>query len=193
MKVITIDREYGAGGHAVGRAVAQLLDIPLYDKDIVKQAALTSGITPEQLEREEERITGGDTFLNAIIPMGFDMKHVVFENESKAIIELAKQGPCVIIGRCACAVLKEAGIPAVNVFLHEDTESKIPRVAELLGTDNREDILAAMKKRDKQRKAYFYYFTDRQWDNVHEYTLCLDTGRLSTDVCANLIAQVAQA
>lgn len=192
MKIITIDREYGAGGHSVGQAVADRLGIPLYDKDIIKQAALTSGITPEQLAREEERMTGGDSFINAIIPVAFDVKHVVFENETRAILDLAAQGPCVIIGRCACSVMKAAGIDAVHVFLHASTEAKVPRVAELLGTTDHDSIVAAMKKRDKQRKAYCGYYTDHAWDDMREYTLCLDTGRLSAELCAEIICAAAQ-
>ncbi len=192
MKVIAIDREYGAGGHTVGCIVSEKLGIPLYDKDIVKQAASTSGVPAEELEIEEEKITGGDTFINAIIPIAFDMKRVVFENETRAILDLAAEGPCVLLGRCASAVLKAADVDAVSVFLHEDVESRIVRVGELLGTDDRNEILAAMKKRDKQRIAYYNYFTDRHWGDVHEYTLCLDTGNISPEVCAEIICKAAQ-
>ena len=192
MKIITIDREYGAGGHSVGQAVADALGIELYDKDIIKQAALTSGMDAAQLEKEEERLTGGDSFINAIIPVSFDVKHVVFENEARAILDLAAKGPCVIIGRCACAVLKDAGIEALHVFLHASTEAKISRVAELLNTDDEDRIVAAMRKRDKQRKAYYEYYTDRHWGDVHEYDLCLDTGRLGNEFCVKLICEAAE-
>ena len=47
--IITIGREYGAGGHTVARIIAQRLGIPAYDKEIIKLTAEESGLTPMQV------------------------------------------------------------------------------------------------------------------------------------------------
>ena len=90
MKVITIDREYAAGGHTVGRALAKKLGVEIYDKDIIKHAAKKSGIEQGLVEDDEERISKVGAFLKAISPIAYDDKDTIFTYESQAIIELAK-------------------------------------------------------------------------------------------------------
>lgn len=191
MKVITIDREFGAGGHSVGRAVAAKLGIEFYDRDIIKEAAATSGVTPEQLEREEETLSGGTSFINAIIPMAYDVKDVVYKNESEIIRQFAAQGPCVILGRCGSAVLRDAGVETLDVFLFGEPKDRMARAGELMGLTDPDDILSGMNKRDKRRKAYFEYYTDRSWGVCGEYDLCLNTGTLGFDFCVDLICKAA--
>ena len=67
MKIITIDREYAAGGHTVGRALAKKLGVEIYDKDIIKHAAKKSGIEQGLVEDDEERISKVGAFLKANI------------------------------------------------------------------------------------------------------------------------------
>ena len=50
-KVITISREYGAGGHTIGKRVAQELGIELYDKDIVRETVRASGYDTETVQQ----------------------------------------------------------------------------------------------------------------------------------------------
>ena len=193
MKIITIEREYAAGGHTVGKAVADRLGIEIYDRDIIKQAAAASGITPEQLEAEEERLGGGTSFINHIVPIAYDVKDVVFENESQIILKFAAEGPCVILGRCGGVVLRKAGYDVLRVFLHASKEARIPRAGELLGLTDRDDILANMKRIDRARKAYFEYYTDHRWGDIHDYDLCLNVGELGVDWCVEAIVGAAQA
>ena len=56
-RVITISREYGAGGHSIGKQVAEKLGIQFYDRDIVRETAKASGFDTELIENEEEDVT----------------------------------------------------------------------------------------------------------------------------------------
>ena len=192
MKIVTIEREYGAGGHTVGKAVADALGVEIYDKDIIRNAAKASGIEAEQLAAEEERLGGGTSFINHIIPIAYDVKDVVFEHERDVILEFAKQGPCVLLGRGAGALLTDAGIECVRVFLHAPLEARLARAEELLGLTDHDDLVAAVRKIDKQRRSYFEYYTDHKWGDVHDYDLCLDFAALGADRCVDIICQVAQ-
>ena len=136
MKIITLSREYGAGGHSIGRQVAAALGVEIYDKDIILHSAEKLGIDPAQLEKEEEAITRSEAFLRTITPISYDRKDAFFETESEVILKLAALGPCVILGRCADTVLRGAGIPSLNVFLFADDEHRAQRVSELLNTSN---------------------------------------------------------
>ncbi len=192
MKIITIDREFGAGGHSVGRSVAKTLGIEFYDRDIIKEAALSGGFDAGLVEAEEERVSRMDAFIRAISPMAYDDKDVIFDHESKAIVKLAQRGPCVILGRCGAAVLAEAGIETLSVFLHADQEHRVKHAGELTGLTERADILRAMRKRDVARRSYAACYTDRHWGDAKEYTLSLDTGELGYDACAEIICLAAR-
>lgn len=196
MKVITIDREFGAGGHTVGLEVARRLGIELYDRDIIRKASEASGVESGQLEAEEERLSGGGSFINAIIPVSYDVKDIVFRNESQTIVDFAKAGPCVILGRCGSAVLRDAEIASLNVFLYASPADRLADAREVLGAGEDVDyaeVLRLMKKADKQRRSYFEYYTDRRWGVLGEYDLCLNTGVLGYDYCVQAICDAAKA
>ena len=114
MKVITIDREFGAGGHTIGREVAERLGIEFYDRDIIAKAAAAGGLDPAHVEAEEETISKTHAFISAISPNSYDAKDAIFAHERAVVVELAAQGPCVILGRCANAILREEGVQVLK-------------------------------------------------------------------------------
>jgi cytidylate kinase len=193
MKVITIDREYGAGGHTIGMEVAQRLGIEFYDQDIIRETAKASGLDVEEIRAEEERLSKTETFLHAITPVSFDIKDAIFEYEAQAVKELAKKGPCVLLGRCAAAVLEEAGIECVKVFLYADEKHRSVRASELLGIEDQVLLHKAIHKIDVARQAYYNAYTGKQWRAIEDQTLSLDTGIIPKDVCVDIICQAAQA
>ena len=192
MKVITISRDYGAGGHSIGKRVAKILGIEFYDKDIIKEAALAMGMAPESLEAAEEHITKADSFIRAITPISFDYKDTIFNYEREVIVNIASKGPCVILGRCAGDILQEKGIDCLNVYLYADTIHCAKRVGELLNTDDLNVIAKEMKKQNHTRNAYFSYYTGKQLKDAKNWHMVLDTGTLGYDLCAKLIAEAAQ-
>lgn len=193
MKVITIDREFGAGGHTIGWEVAKRLGIEFYDRDIIAKAALSGGLDPAHIEAEEEVISKTQAFINAISPMSYDAKDTIFAHESTAIIGFAKQGPCIILGRCANAILRSEGVEVLSVFLHADAQYRIESVGKILGTNDVAAISKAIRKKDIARRAYYQAYTDGQWGTVGEYALTLDTGVLSHETCVRIICDAAQA
>lgn len=192
MKVITLSREYGAGGHSIGREVAKRLGIEFYDKDIIKGVALKSGIEESLIANEGEEISKAESFIRAITPISYDQKDLIYETEKTVIEDIAKKGPCVILGRCADIILKEAGIDCLNVFLYADDTSRIKRVGELLNTKNEAEILKAMKKTDHNRHSYYTYFTYQKWGDYKNYNLMLDSGALGYEKCIDLIIDAAK-
>ena len=192
MKVITIEREYGAGGHTIGRAVAQRLGVEFYDRDIISQAAKASGLESDQVEKEEESLSKMSSFIRAITPDAFDIKDTIFEYESGVVLAFAKKEPCVILGRCAGAILTDEGVEHLSVFLRASEESRIPRAKELLNTDDDAAARRTLRKVDAARTAYYSCYIGRKWDDSAEYQLILDTGALSTEACVDIICRAAQ-
>ncbi|MBQ9031562.1 MAG: cytidylate kinase-like family protein [Parasporobacterium sp.] len=193
MKVITISRDYGAGGHSIGTKVAETLGIEFYDRDIIKETALEMGMDPGMLEADEERITKGDSFLRAITPISFDYKDSIFNYERNIIVKIASEGPCVILGRCAGDILQKEGIDCLNVYLYADQVHCAKRVGELLGTQDLNVIAKEMKKRNAARNSYFTYYTGKHLADARNWHMVLDTGILGYETCVKLICDAALA
>lgn len=192
MKIITISREFGAGGHSIGQKVAKQLGVEFYDKDILRETARISGIDVDLLAKAEEEITGRESFLNAITPMGYaNEKDALYNIHRAVILSIAKKGPCVILGRCADAILEEEGIDSLDVFIYADEIHRAVRIGEMLQTSNATEIQHAMRKHDKARHAYYKHYTGKQWGDCHNYNLALDSGMMGYDKCIQLICDAA--
>ena len=183
-KIITISREFGAGGHTIGKRVAQELGIEFYDRDIVRETAKASGIDPALIENEGEDVSRTDSIL--------DTQEVIHDVQQAIIVRLAQKGPCVILGRCADEALREAGIDSLNVFIHADDIHRAVRASELLGSTNATEIQKLMAKKDNSRHTYYSHYTGKKWGDCHSYHLTLDSGALGYDLCVKLIVEAAK-
>lgn len=92
MKIITISRQYGAGGREIGLAVGKELGVTLYDRDIIAATAKASSIDASQIEREGEEISATESILRNITPISYDQKDYIYETQRSVILDLAKQG-----------------------------------------------------------------------------------------------------
>ena len=194
MNIITISREYGAGGHSIGKRVAQELGIEFYDRDIIRGAVKESGLDAGVIEHEEEEISRADAIWRMITPAAYtDRRETIHEIERKVILMLAKKGPCVILGRCADTILEEFDMESLNVFIYADTLHRAARVSELLGTSNPSEIQKAMKKTDAARRNYYQQFTGKRWGDTRNFNLSLDSGTLGYDTCVKLICDAYRA
>ena len=191
--LITISREYGAGGTSIGKRVAKELGIELYDRDIIRHTVLQTGLDAGVIEHEEEEISRGDAFLRMITPAAyFDRREAIREIEHDVILNFAKQGPCVLLGRCADLILEAEDIDCLKVFLYADVLHRAKRVGEIIGSDDPTAIQKAMKRTDHARRAYYQQFTGRRWGDCANYNLMLDTGLLGYDASAKLICEAAR-
>ena len=196
MKVITLSREYGAGGHSIGRKVAAQLGIPFYDKDIIKEAVKATGFDSDLVEDEGEDISKFESFMTTLGNLSssyYSDSHEKLKMIQEAVIkDFALKGPCVILGRCADNVLLNAGIDCFNVFIYADELHRAKRVAELIGTDDPAAIKRAMMKKDTARHNYYNRFTGKKWGFADNYHLSVDSGFLGFDKCAEIIADIAK-
>lgn len=191
--VITISREYGAGGHSIGKGVAKALGVEFYDRDIIKAAAQESGADLTEIERVEEELTRTGSFLRMISPNAYrDQSDNIHTIEHSVILALASKGTCVILGRCADDIMEKAGIPSLNVFLYASDIHRAVRVSELIGSKNPTEIQKKMQRTDTARRAFYEHFTGKHWGDSRNYTLSLDTGVLGYETCIDLICEAAK-
>ena len=194
MNIITISREYGAGGHSIGKRVAEELGLEFYDRDIIRNTVRESGLDAGVVEHEEEEISRADAIWRLITPAAYtDRRETIHSIERKVILMLAKKGPCVILGRCADTILEEFDIESLNVFIYADAIHRAVRVSELIGSKNPSEIQKAMKKTDNARRNYYQQFTGKHWGDTKNFNLSIDSGLLGYDTCVRLICEAYRA
>lgn len=107
-----------------------------------------------------------------------------YSSEAELIKELA-QKPCIILGRCACEILKEQ--PNVfNVYVCADKEDRIRRIMKKDGLTY-EDAKASLEVNDKLRADYYNEHTGKVWGDVSNYHMILDTSALGIENCADIL------
>ena len=152
-KIFTISREYGAGGLPVGHLIAEKLGIPFYDKKLVEHVAEESGFAPKFIEEHGEHAPSRSVFSYAFAPQGvpgvmngLSTSDYLWNVQCSVILQLAEQGPCVIVGRNADYILKDRN-DVFNVYLHASTPARIERIlGDGVVTKDPEGLLA---ERDK--------------------------------------------
>ncbi|MBR5468601.1 MAG: cytidylate kinase-like family protein [Firmicutes bacterium] len=191
--VFTIGRQYGSGGRLIGEKLAKELGIPFYDKELLTLAAKESGFCEEIFETHDEKPTS--SFLYSLVMGGYGsdsmpLNHKLFLAQFETIKKVAKQGPCVILGRCADYALEE--MPnVVNVFIHADIKERAKRAVEEYGEDPK-TVESIINKTDKKRASYYNYYSDKKWGAMDTYNLSIDSGKIGIDNAVKLIKEFAE-
>ena len=186
-RVITISREFGSGGRTIGRKVAEKLGIPCYDAEIIEKIAEESGYSGDYIRSEGEG--SSDRWLSNLFSdrtMGPTNQDTIWVIQSRIIRELAEKGPCVIVGRCADYVLRGQA-DLLNVFIHADPQKRAERIVREYG-ERDASPLERIREKDRRRAAYHRFYTDLKWGHAQNYHICLDSGVLGIDKCAELVA-----
>lgn len=193
LPVITISREYGAGGRSVARALAGVLGMEFYDIDFVRLTSKVSGFSEEDVKAEGEEISGGLNFINSFLPNTASFTNSydkIFEAQREVVLKLAEK-PCIIVGRCANVILQEAGISSFDVFLYADKESRMQRAAQLKENGTM-DLGKYVEQRDHWRRNYFKKYTKHELGDYTLYNISLDTGTIGVERCVEIIAGIVK-
>lgn len=196
--IICIGRQYGSGGREIGEKLARRLGVTCYDKLLIKKAAEESGLSENMVSIEEETPVGfgtavsGNTFADiAAIGSYYSEEERVFEAESKVISEIAKKGPCVIIGRCASSILREEGFDVLSVFVYAKKENRAKRIAKRCDIDLKSAEKKA-EKTDRLRKKYFDFYSDTSWGSPESYDLMISSDKYGIDGTVDVIAKAVR-
>lgn len=184
--VITVSREYGSGGRYVGRLIADKLGIKFYDKDFVTELADKTGLSEEYIENNEQKRALLSSFNNGYYA-GLDGADELFVKESELVEDLAEKGSCVIIGRCADFVLRNRK-NVVNVFIYSSMEDKIKRAVEFYGLEKSKAEKEIIKQ-NKLRANHYKHYTDRDWNNLDNYDLAINSDILGVEKSADIICE----
>lgn len=175
-KVITISREYGSGGRYVAKLLADKLNIPCYDAEIINRTALESGFTKEFVEQSDQ-----------VKKNFYILDDKMFIAETKVIKNLAKN-PCIIVGRCADYILK-TNKNVVNIFLYSDDDSKEKRAIKYYGL-NKDNAKKQISKINKNRAKHYEYYTNRKWKDLNNYDIILNVDKYGVEDTAKNIFNI---
>lgn len=191
-KLITISREFGSGGRLIGKRLAEKLDIPYYDKELLDRIAEESGFSKEMMAEAEKKAK--NSFLYSLAsamgtgeagPESLSLNERFFLAQFDTIRRIADEGSCVIVGRCADYVLR--GMPeATNVFIYAEEADKIKRAVQEYGVPE-DSVKKLMKDTDKARANYYAYHTGRKWGEHVNYNLSIDSGYIEIEDIVDLI------
>lgn len=196
-RIITVSRQFGSGGRTIAKAVADRLGYTYYDRELIEKVAEMTGFDPKYIEENGEYAPGRSIFSLASSYIGssrvmggmsaYDYLWVVQRN---AILEIADNECCVIVGRCADQILKDRD-DALHVFVHAPTEARAERIVRLYGESSKkpEDRL---KEKDSKRSVNYKHFTGQIWGDSKNYDLCLNSDKLGIEKCIRMIVDIAK-
>jgi len=187
-KVITIGRQFGSNGHAIGQKLAEELGIPFYDKEILTQAAKNSGLSEQLLKNLDEKPNKSFLYNLVMDPYSFgytapgiqtNLNQQAFQAIYDTVKMIGENGPCVIVGRCADYALRN-NKNLIRLFIHAPLETRIKTVAERF--DLTEDKAKnQIVKEDKARASYYNYYTSQKWGSLDSYDMFFNSSILGVD------------
>lgn len=190
-KIITISREFGSGGRTIGRQLAKKLGISCYDSELIEKIAEKSGFAKEFIAEKSEYTASGNWLSRGLSGrdyLGHSYQDDLWIIQQNIIIELAQKESCVIVGRCADYILKDKA-DCLRVFIHSDMEARAKRIVEQYG-ESKNSPQKRLRDKDKRRAAYYQFYTDMKWGDVHNYHIALNSGELGIDRCVDLLANL---
>lgn len=195
--VITIGRQFGSAGLAIGRQVAKDLGLKLYYKEILDEIT-----TEEDICNSDARDITEDNSVNSFLysiamnkatigtyaDMPINQKQFISQVET--IKHIAKEGPCVLVGLCADYALA-GNADVMSFFIHANMDSRIRRIARLYDvTDSKaKDMII---ETDTKRNNYYNFYSNKKWGVAESYHMCLDSSVLGIDGTAEIIKQLIQ-
>lgn len=195
--IVAIEREYASGGNEIGERTAARLGIPCYGQEVLNRAAEKMHTVPERLLHLEE--TTSNSFLYSVGMAvkvatgerdGLSEEGALYVTEEQVIQDMALQGPCVIVGRCAGWILRERH-DVLRVFIHADHEYRRRRAVEAYEVPEK-NVDNTLKKFDRRRANFYRANTGMSWDNKKGYHLVLDSSAIGIEECVNVICRLVE-
>lgn len=179
--VITVSREYGSGGHHIGRLLAERLGIAFYDKELISLTAQNGGLSETLVHENEQKVDGRLLLDNP-------MQTAVFHLQSRVIRHIAARESCVIVGRLANFILEERP-NSLHLFIYADETHRLKQIMSGTGADEK-TASALLKQSDQNRREHCLHYTGCEWGDRHHYHLMLDSSLMQDEDLAAMIEEI---
>lgn len=181
--IINIGRQYGSHGREIAAEISRMLDIPVYDNELLSKAAERSGFSRTMFENRDEK--------RRLLKVGTDAGSIndtrFFSMMSEEIKALAEEGSAIIIGRASNYILRDR-TDCLDVFINApmSVRKKFVCTRDGIPEDKVEDYI---NKRDRGRARYYNFFTLGHWGKASDYDLCVDSSVLGIKGTAEFIVE----
>jgi len=203
MAIVTVSRQYGSGGSEVAERIARALGWKLYDNAVVDEVAARLGITPAEVSAREERLPTlserlASTMSLAVPEVMTTGEYAVIPPSEERIVDVTQRvmedavraGPAVIVGRGAQCLLARRS-DALHVFCYAPVESLIEHTMNALGL-RAEEARRKVNEMNARREDYVKRHWKREWRDLSNYHLCVNTAWLGIDGAAELVTRMAK-
>lgn len=190
--IITISRSYGSGGRVIGRMLSEKMEIPYYDRNLIYLSSNRTGIDLKYFAKYDE-----DTkkkIIDALIPSEknkYVSKDEIFIHQAEVIRDVADEGDCVIVGRCADYILKNSGHKILKVFIYANEIDCVENIMNKFSI-SKQEALKVINQVNKHRSDYYFYHTDNDWMSAKNYDLCISTSDYNYEKAAEIIFQYSR-
>lgn len=207
-KIITISREYGSGGSAIGKIIAEKLGWKYYDKQLIDLAADESGLSPKFIEKSEQSLSSGwlynmmlgsnysSNYATATTPNTLPLVDQIYNAQRTIILKVAKESPCVIVGRCADYILHTseefADSDILKLFVYANPDDRIKRAIEAYKIPEK-DAKKTITQVNKRRANHYNTFTEWTWGAYEHYDMLINSSYAGIEGTAGLIVDAAKA
>lgn len=188
---ITISRQFGSNGREIGRKLAEYLDIGYYNKEIMEKIAKDMGVSSDFFNEDNQNEDGLYSISNRKLRSfgsiaELSVNSQVFERATDLICGIAQRESSVIVGRCADYILKD-NPDTISVFCFSNLEERIRF------SINEYDVPAKQAKKivqekDMKRARFYEFHTNQKWGDAKNYSLLINTSKMSTDEAVEIIA-----
>jgi cytidylate kinase len=197
--IITIGRQIGSGGLEIAQKLSDKLGVKMYDKELLNIASRESGLRNDLFEKKDEKIENGlkgvlGSLLGirgyfadggAISLSSSITEEDLFTVQSAVIKKIASENSSIFIGRCADYILRD--YPTIlSVFISAEKKFRIARLMDMRGITQAE-ALKIIDQLDKERAAYYNYYTFKKWGDASSYHLCIDSSKFGIDGAVEMI------
>lgn len=188
--IISVGREFGSGGYAIAELLAKKFELPLYDRNLLREIILEKDLELDKTEIEEleryDELSKKPLFSRTIRGYSNSPEENIASMQFEYLQKMAEQGKSfVIVGRCAETVLKKyAGL--ISIYILADTDDKIRRI-EKTNEVSRIEAEVLMRRRDKERKSYHNYYCVHKWGDSRNYDICVNSSRLGISGTADML------
>jgi len=193
--IVTISRELGSGGHAIGKLVAQKLGVSFYDEELIQLTADQSGFTLDYIQENEQQLAHSLFYTlyeqnYAYVDESMPPLDALFMVQSKIIREISEKESCVIVGRCADFVLKDRA-NCFSAFIHADNTYRQQQIMQRNQVEA-DEALKLLEASDRKRSNYCRRFTGKEWGEVGNYNLALQSSYFGIEQAADMLVRAIQ-
>ena len=191
-KIITISRQFGAGGGTIGEILAKRLGFDYIDKELVFRTARDTNLTPEEIAAIDEKVPSVFGFAQSLFDMyNAPLDERLFSAQKKIIQKIAEKGNCVIVGRNSNFILREYD-NALHALIYANVDWRVEYLKkEKMQGSSEAKIREYVRDVDKARRKYCQYYTKSEFTLTESYDICLCTSRLGIEKCADILCALA--